>query len=391
MNIVFLVHPSFLVSQSMPRFAKMLSEGMKERGHVVEVWSPITRLSQLKMPAAYKKWLGYFGLYVIFPQEVQKRLKNCSPDTLFVVTDNALGPWVPLIANRPHIIHCHDFLAQRSALGEISENPLTWTGKQYQAFIRRGYSKGANFVSVSEKTRQDLHVLLSALPAYSEVVYTGLNQTFRAHTADEARDLFAKKIGMNLDNGYILHVGGNQWYKNRQGVIAIYDALRSSSRYALPLIMIGAQPVPALLERQAASPFSTDIHFFTGIPDAAVQLAYAGASLFLFPSLAEGFGWPIAEAMTAGCPVVTTGEAPMTEVAGKAGFFIPRRPNKAEEIEQWAQKAAHVVGTILGFSRKKRQEVIEAGFINAQRFDTTVYLNKVETIYRRILTTNQRS
>ena len=389
MNIVFFVHPAFFVSASMPRFAGMLSTGMKERGHTVEMWTPVAQLSRLTKSAFYNKWLGYFDLYILFPREVRKRLENCSPNTLFVITDNALGPWVPLVSNRPHIIHCHDFLAQRSALNEIPENPLSWTGKQYQAFIRRGYTQGANFVSVSKKTKHDLHLLLSRPPVYSEVVYTGLNQGFRDQTADEAKKLLGSLTGIDLTTGYLLHVGGNQWYKNRKGVIDIYDALRSNSSYTLPLIMIGPKPATALVERQIASPFSTDIHLLTGLPDSSVQLAYAGASVFVFPSLAEGFGWPIAEAMAARCPVVTTGEAPMTEVAGDAGFFVPRRPTDEKEIAEWAKKSADVVQSVLEFSPGKREEVIQAGLANARRFDTNSFLNKVESIYMYILTKHQ--
>ena len=389
MNIVFFIHPAFSVSASMPRFAGMLSVGMKERGHTVEIWTPVAQLSRLTKSAFYNKWLGYFDLYILFRREARKRLENSPPNTLFVITDNALGPLVPLVSNRPHVIHCHDFLAQRSALGEIPENPLSWTGKQYQAFIRRGYTQGNNFISVSKKTKYDLHSLLSHPPVYSEVVYTGLNQEFYSQAADEARILFGKTTGLELTVGYLLHVGGNQWYKNRKGVIDIYDALRLNTNYTLPLVMIGPEPAAALMERQAKSPFSTDIHLLTGISDSSVRLAYAGASVFLFPSLAEGFGWPIAEAMAAGCPVVTTSDPPMTEVAGDAGFFVPRRPSNEEEVKEWAIESANVVRSILDFSPGRREEVVQAGHTNARRFNTNSFLNEVESIYIDIVANNQ--
>ncbi|GAB3333760.1 hypothetical protein GCM10027299_41580 [Larkinella ripae] len=385
MNIVFFAHPSFLVSQSMPRFAKMLSDGMGERGHTVEIWSPVSQLNNYKIPPSVKKWFGYFIQFILFPIEVQKRLRKCGSNTLFVITDNALGPWVPLVAKRPHIIHCHDFLAQRSALGQISENPISWTGKTYQAFIRRGYSQGRNFVSVSEKTRQDLHHLLPSLPAFSEVLYTGLNKTFTAYPVDKARTLFGKSVGLDLELGYLLHVGGNQWYKNRGGLIAIYNALRSTSSYTLPLILVGAAPSAKLQNSRDSSPYAADIIFLTGISDESVQLAYAGASLLVFPSLAEGFGWPIAEAMVAGCPVVTTGEAPMTEVAGEAAYFIPRQPENLADRKAWANEAAEIIKTVLDLPQEERKKVVEKGIINAQRFNAHSYLNEVEALYKRII------
>src|SRR5690554_2079868 len=100
MNIVFFAHPNFLGQQSMPRFARMLAEGMKERGHNVEIWMPKPVLHSLPTPAILKKWMGYIDQYIIFPSQIKKRLDAYPPDTLFVFTDHALGPWIPLVANR---------------------------------------------------------------------------------------------------------------------------------------------------------------------------------------------------------------------------------------------------------------------------------------------------
>ncbi|RYY06240.1 MAG: glycosyltransferase family 1 protein, partial [Sphingobacteriaceae bacterium] len=120
----------------MPRFAKMLADGMKKREHQVKIWSPEPRFYNLPLPKSLKKWLGYVDQYLVFPAQTRKLLRATSDDTLFILTDQALGPWMPLIANRAHVIHCHDFLAQQSALNLIPENRTSWTGKQYQAYIR---------------------------------------------------------------------------------------------------------------------------------------------------------------------------------------------------------------------------------------------------------------
>lgn len=385
MNLVFFAHPAFLGHQSMPRFARMLADGMSKRGHHVEIWSPPAVASKLPAPGSLKKWLGYFDQYLVFPAEVHSRLKGCSPDTLFVFTDQALGPWVPLVADRPHVIHCHDFLAQRSALGEIPENPTSWTGRQYQAFIRRGYTRGKNFISVSEKTKQDLHQFLTTVPHSSTVVYNGLNQAFAPQEPVAARAWLTRKTGLDLAPGYLLHIGGNQWYKNRVGVIELYSAWRATGGSDLPLLLLGEAPTAELLRTQAQSPFHRDIHWLGSVDDEFVRLAYVGASVFLFPSLAEGFGWPIAEAMASGCPVVTTDEAPMTEVAGKAGFLIARRPEKGAQASAWATEAAHTIHTIMGLSDLERQSVVEAGLENAARFNPELALNQIEAIYQGIL------
>ncbi|AHM62217.1 mannosyltransferase [Flammeovirgaceae bacterium 311] len=385
MNLVFFTHPSFFGSNSMPRFTQMLALGMKERGHHVELWSPHPLFVRVPFPSGMKKWLGYIDQFIVFPEEVRKRLKKCARDTLYIFTDQALGLWVPLVSDRPHVIHCHDFLAQQSALGQFEENPTGWTGRQYQSLIRRGYSKGKHFISVSNKTREDLHHFLPVFPTCSEVVYNGLNQKIEPQSPELARSILGDEISINLSDGYLLHVGGNQWYKNRTGVIEIYNAWRMWSGKALPLLMIGMQPSDNIQKERTQSPFREDIHFLTGVPDRSVLLAYSGASVFLFPSLAEGFGWPIAEAMAAGCPVITTDEAPMNDVAGKAGFLIPRRPLKDYKIEAWAISAARVVDKIIELKPEVRKTVVAAGLLNAKRFDTEFALNRIEMIYKGII------
>ncbi len=385
MNIVFFAHPSFLGQQSMPRFAKMLADGMASRGHSVTIWSPKAKYFKLHANPTIQKWLGYLDQYIVFPAEIRRKAKHCSPETLFVFTDQALGPWVPLLTDRPHVIHCHDFMALRSALGEISENPTGWTGRQYQQLIRRGFSKGKHFISVSRKTKEDLHRYLPADPLSSEVVYNGFHQPFFYHDQTLANDLFGKRIGLDLATGYILHVGGNPWYKNRGGVIDIYNAWRSQGNAKLPLIMIGEAPTNDLLTKQTQSKFSADIHWLSDIEDEFVRLAYSGASVFLFPSLGEGFGWPIAEAMASGCPVITTGEAPMTEVAGDAACLIPRRPANQSEVDAWADEAAAAIDSIVSLPPASRKAVVEAGINNAKRFDTQNALDQIEKIYSRIV------
>lgn len=397
MHIVFFSHPDFFGHQSrsklssMPRFLRMLAEGMKDRGHTVDVWSPKSRFFNLPIQGKTKKWLGYIDQHLIFPTEVRSRLKNQTSDTLFVFTDQAQGLWVPLAAARNHVIHCHDFLAQNSALGKISENPTSRSGRYYQNLIYQGYSQGKNFISVSQATRSELHKLLLTKPLRSEVVYNGLDPSFVPGDIIQARESLGASVNLSLSAGYLLHVGGNQWYKNRLGVIDIYDAWRALGSSTLPLLLVGESPVPDLLRRISQSTFSADIYYISNITDALVRSAYVGASVFLFPSLAEGFGWPIAEAMGSGCPTITTGEVPMSEVAGNAGFFIARRPSQASKWSSWAAEAAQVVAKVLALTPEERQQVVEVSIANSRRFNVTATLDQIEEIYQSVLQQNVKA
>jgi glycosyltransferase involved in cell wall biosynthesis len=385
MKIILFSHPSFLSSQSMPRYANMLLQGMKERGHQVVVWTPKARFYKLLLPQSLKKWLGYIDQYLVFPFEVKLKLRNCSQDSFFVFADQALGPWVPLVKNRDHVVHCHDFLALKSALGKISENPTSYTGKKYQNFIKNGFSQAKYFICISQKTKEDLEELHSGQILSSVVCYNGLNRHFEALDPIASRSLLGKKLNLDVAKGYILHVGGNQYYKNRKGVLEIYNQWRSTSTEKRPLLMIGSEPTFELISLHEESAYKNDIHFITGLSDDYINYAYSGASCLLFPSLDEGFGWPIAEAMASGSLVITTNRAPMNEVGGTAAFYIDKRPVETLQLKEWKASASTVLEKVISLNRIEREQLVQESHIQSQKFDTALSLDAIENYYKEIL------
>lgn len=367
----------------MPRFASMIQQGMLACGHAVVVWSAEPFFYRLPIGQRFKKWLGYIDQFIVFPLQVRRRLRQLPPDTLFVFSDQALGPWVPLVAQRPHVIHVHDFMALRSSLGEFVQNPTGWTGRHYQAMIRRGFGHGQAFVSVSEKTRTDLQRFLLGKPRVSTVVYNGLNFPFRCMSRSEYLSSLSG-TGLTVpETGFLLHVGGNQWYKNRLGVLEIYAAYAQQELDPLPLWMVGAPPTDAMKAIAQSIMGKGQVRFLAGLTNEQVCAAYSAARLMIFPSLAEGFGWPIAEAMACGCLVLTTNEPPMTEVGGEAAFYIPRRPDT--DANDWAMHAGNQVAEILKLPLHEKQQRQELGFKQVSQFDTANTMNAYEQIYLRVI------
>lgn len=377
MKIKIFIHPEFVESRSMPKYANFLLKGMTERGYKTEFITAKAYLYTLPFPKFIKKYLGYFDQYVIFP--FLFKLKKENTDTLYVFADQALGPWVKLVIKRPHVIHCHDLIANKSAKRYLSENNVSYLGKIYQKYIEKGFIKGNFFVSISENTRNELEALLPSPPIISEVVYNGLNLNFKPANKLTVRNYLAVRIGRNLDIGYLLHVGGNQFYKNRSGVIEIYDSWRELSSLKLPLVLVGRQPDNKLLNMYINSIYKKDIHFVNDADDELLLKLYQGASVFLFPSLEEGFGWPIAEAQASGCPVITTNKPPMNEVGGDAAIYIDRKGTT-----EWSKSSAEVLQTILNLNEKDRNELISLGLENSLRFNADKALDKIENIYLRV-------
>jgi glycosyltransferase involved in cell wall biosynthesis len=371
----------------MPRFAEMIMRGMAERGHKVEIWTSQRMFGRLPIRSAFvRKWFGYVDQFLIYPKKLQKLVDQQPDDTLFVVTDQALGIWVPCLARRPYVIHCHDFLALKSALGEFPENPTGWTGRQYQRLIRKGFSHGKAFISVSRKTREDLHRFLPHVPKISEIVHNPLNHPFRPMDLAERISLL-KKTGVEIsEQEFIIHVGGNQWYKNRMGVLEIYRAYATSYPKPSALWMIGDPPTGQLLNLAASIPGPKKVHFFSGLTNEQVNAAYSHARVLLFPSLEEGFGWPIVEAMASGCPVITTNIAPMTEVAGGTARLIPRMPANQAEQKKWAHSTAEILDEVVRLNENDRANILHQGRLNTARFDMETALASYEKIYCRAIT-----
>lgn len=387
MKIILFKHPTFLAHQSMPRFAQMIKIGMQQKGHEVIEWSPTALFFKLAFKKPFlEKWLGYIDQFLVFPIQVKLRLFSCSKETLFVFSDNALGPWIPLVKKRCHVVHCHDFLAQKAAFGLLPENRTGISGKYYQKFIRWGYRKADNFICISKKTQTDLNFLLNKTPKTSQVVYNGLNQNFEPEKNSIAlREQLSNRYTIELSKGYILHVGGNAFYKNRLGVLEIYDQWAKDFEATVPLILVGETPTEEMIAFKEKSLVSKSIYFITNIDDFQLQQFYQGATVMVFPSLYEGFGWPIVEAMASGSLVITTDEDPMREVAADAGFYIPKKPTDAEKVLNWKILAAKELEKVMQFTPEERKDAIQKSILRSKEFSAQGFADSIEAIYLEIL------
>ena len=122
---------------------------------------------------------------------------------------------------------------------------------------------------------------------------------------------------------YALHVGSDDWNKNREGVLSAFALLAPASNLSLVLVGGSANSLEVLPEDVRRR-----VTHYAWLDQASLYRLYAGAAVFVFPSRYEGFGLPILEAMAAGTPVVTSDRGAMREVAGGASLLAdPDRPD----------------------------------------------------------------
>lgn len=357
--------------ESMLRFAAALDAGLRAVGCDVIVARPPAVFGRLRRGnTGVAKWLGYLDKFVLFPPRL--RLLARRVDVVHIC-DHSNSMYVPHVAARPHLVTCNDMLAIRSALGEFPQNRTGWTGRVLQRWILKNLRCAARLTCISVATRGDVLRLTAQPPERVSVTYMGLNHPY-APIAEVANAAEARRCGAAFDaevfarhglpeQPYLIHVGGTQWYKNRAGVLAAHAALGAD---APRLVIVGrGGPLPAHVDHR------------TDVDNAALAALYSGAELLLFPSIEEGFGWPIIEAQACGCRVVTTGKPPMTEVGGHAAIYVSD-PCDPEAIAARMRDA-------LAQDPVTRRGFVANGFENAARFSTARMIRQYRAIYEDLL------
>jgi glycosyltransferase involved in cell wall biosynthesis len=171
-------------------------------------------------------------------------------------------------------------------------------------------------------------------------------------------DLELLREKYHLPEKFLLFVGGLNPLKNFSNLLRAYDILRSKIPHKL--VAVGFKRWKFEGDLELVTQLGLEKHvIFTGfVPDEDLPAIYNLADLFVFPSLYEGFGIPVLEAMACGCPVVTTKTGCSREVAGDAALLAdPRNP---EEI-------AREISKVLS-SPDLRSQMIEKGLSQASRF-----------------------
>ena len=228
---------------SMEKFCSMIEFGMARRGHEVRVIRAKPFLGRL-VPLGYgalKKWMGYADKFLVFPSHLKRAV---GWGDIVHICDHTNSSYTSYLRGVPHVVTCHDLLAVRSSRGEFPEYPVSWTGRRYQEMILAGLNRARFVACVSQQTLRDLLRLSSVGPDRASVIYPGLNYSyFPAPDASERLHC----LGIPGDWPFVLHVGTDLWYKNRSGVLSIFQRLtRLAPDFpTLRLVMVGPPLTPA--------------------------------------------------------------------------------------------------------------------------------------------------
>ncbi len=253
---------------------------------------------------------------------------------------------IPLVATVQDLIH-------------ITHPPRGGTGV-YMRMVLAALRKKAVFVlTPSRHTKVQLQTLYGFEPQ-------------RVHTFAYGPGLGNTRPGRSpmveaFPEKFFLAVGLWKPHKNWEFLIERLGKLSQAGKPSLPLVAAGLNQESERLARECARRSGLDILFAPRLTDAEMARLYEKATALLFPSLAEGFGFPVLEAMAHGTPVMTADLPPMTDVASYAGLrYDPDSPDHFDKS----------VTTLLS-DHEMRKQMVEAGKKRAAEFSWSRYTSGV--------------
>ncbi len=267
-------------------------------------------------------------------------------------------------AKTPSIVTIHDLIFFRYP-------------QYYKYFDRKIYetkfslaAKHANkVIAVSKQTKEDLIKFLKADEKKIEVIYQGCNPNFYRNVSLEEKADVSGKYG--LPSNFILYVGTIEERKNLLNIVKAIDI----GKIQEPLVVVGRATnyiksvVNYVLEKKIRN-----IFFYHNIPNEDLPAIYQMAKVFVYPSLFEGFGIPILEALNSKVPVITSKGSCFSEPGGKSSIYIN---------PEWPAEIAEAIKTVLNDSAL-RSKIILDGFAHAQQFRQDHIARNLMNLYEKL-------
>jgi glycosyltransferase involved in cell wall biosynthesis len=239
--------------------------------------------------------------------------------------------------------------------------------KHFEKYCLKQLSKVDAIITISEFSKKEIINLLGVNPAKMHVTSLGVDRNFTPEGG--------KMEG--LPNEYVLFLGNLEPRKNLVTLLTAYRSFPRSLRDRHPLVIAGASGWHTHELIKALHLFQNDEKpILTGyVPQKFLPDLYRGASIFVYPSLYEGFGLPVLEAMACGVPVVTSHTTSLPEVVGDAGILV--NPNDADE---WREVMVKVLE-----DPKIKEEMSEKGLERAKLFSWEKCARGTLSVYQKVL------
>jgi len=248
---------------------------------------------------------------------------------------------------------------------EHCSETFSWKRKLWHLFInpKELIQRADKITTISNSTKNDLVDFYGVNEKKITVIYNGISNEFSVINRNNLK-LVQIKEKYKLPYRFILFLGVIEPRKNIIGLIRAYNILRKAEGDKLgeyKLVIAGAEGWKSkrIFSEIKKSPFRRDIIFVGTVNSKDKPAFYNLASIFVYPSFFEGFGFPPLEAMKCGVPVITSNVSSLPEIVGEAGILVD--PDKPDEIYQ------AISGILL--NKKLRENLIEKGLRQSAKFN----------------------
>lgn len=226
--------------------------------------------------------------------------------------------------------------------------------------LARAAQTAVRIIAVSEHTKQDLMRYFKIPGDKIRVIHEGVHPKFKPVTDSRALDDFRKRRGLDPGDSFILYVGLLKPHKNLKVLLSAVRKLRKSGKIAEKLLVVGKKDKKYGREYAELAGLRSDgdVVYLESVTAEELPLLYNAAGIYVQPSLYEGFGLTVLEAMASGVPVIISKNASLPEVAGGAALEFD--PESEDEL----------AGTIerLTGDRSLREQLRAKGRERAARF-----------------------
>lgn len=316
----------------------------------------------------------YYERFWKYPRSVRQQ----RADIYHIVEpcDGHIAYWLKN-SGRPSVITCHDlanYFFSDNLQGSVQ---LPIVSKRAWMYSVNGMRVADHIISISSATAEDTTEILKLDPTYITVIPNGVEAIFQPLPTTESV-AFRQQQKISTETFCLLNVGGDHPRKNIDKILEAIAILKDKQ---LPISFwkAGADFTAAQQQFIQDRGLESIVRHF-GKPDKSMLVRlYNAADILVAPSLYEGFGITLLEAMACGTPVITSNTSAMPEVVGDAGVLVT--PTSADEIAAAAIRLYH--------EQPFYQELVDRGLERVKAFTWESNAERVAQVYERTIATNK--
>lgn len=241
---------------------------------------------------------------------------------------------VPFLYRGKFVVTIHDLILTHFPTQRASTlSPFVYWLKHlaYRAVIHRAVKKAAKIITISQYSKKRIIANFGVPQEKIAVTYEATSDFKPTPAKINEEDFFLK---YKIKKPYLLYVGNAYPHKNLERLVSVFKALIKGRGPDLNLVFVGKRDYfyTRLQDKVNELKLDQKVYFLGYVEDEELKFLYQQARLYVFPSLAEGFGLPPLEAMAQGLPVVSSRSSCLPEILGEAAYYFdPENENKMAE------------------------------------------------------------